>query len=192
MSQPEITDKLNEHLRRHDPMTEECHAVYLMIEVRKFLDRLGGGGKEFELVRFYCNWTLHTSKRGDSKNMALVMKTIYEDICAELKGGPKVKERTPVVGFLDMEDLRANLAQFFRAYRINPALVEKDASWRAFVLHMASILADQPLERPTDEIAQVVFHPAGNGRISGTILFARGIEGADKTVHSQYAFGESV
>jgi hypothetical protein len=190
MSQPEITDKLNEHLNRHDPMTEECHVVYLMVETRKFLDRLGDKGeKELGLIRFYCNWTLHTSKYGDRKNMAPIMKRIYEDICAELKGGPKTTGRTPVVGFVAMEDLRTILARFFKAHHINPTLVEKDGSWRAFVLHMASILADQPLEKPTDEIAQLVFHPAGNGRIRGSILFAKEIEGANKKIHREYAFG---
>src|SRR6266850_512335 len=114
MSQPEITDKLNGHLATHDPMTEECHAVYLMVEVRKFLDRLGE--REFGLIRFYCNWTLHTAKYRDRKNMAPIMRRIYEDIWLELKGGPKTEGRTPIVGFLGMEDLRRNLAQFFGTY----------------------------------------------------------------------------
>jgi hypothetical protein len=96
MSQPEITDKLNAHLARHDPMTEECHAVYLMVEVRKFLDRFGDRGeKEFGLIRFYCNWMLHTSKHSDRNNMAPILKRIYEDICAELQGGSEIRGRTP-------------------------------------------------------------------------------------------------
>jgi len=190
MSQPEITDKLNEHLARHDPMTEECHVVYLMVELRKFLDRFEDGRRwKAGLIRFYCNWTLHTSKDGDSKNMAPIMKRIYKDIRTELKGGQKTTKHTPVVGFLEMEDLRASMLEFFREHHINLALIKRNESWRAFVLHMVSILADQPIENPIDEIAQFLFHPPENGRIRGSIILTDGIEGVDKKIYYKYVFG---
>jgi hypothetical protein len=36
---PEIIEKLNKFLDTHEVFKEECEAVYLMVELRKLLDR---------------------------------------------------------------------------------------------------------------------------------------------------------
>ena len=65
MAREEIIEKLDEFLSSHSPLMEECHIVYLMVEIRKILDHERDHRKngEFSLLRFYCDWTVHTEKQ---------------------------------------------------------------------------------------------------------------------------------
>lgn len=51
MSQPEINHKLMKFLADHVPPSEECHIVYLLVEIRKILDHEESAGT-FPLLKF--------------------------------------------------------------------------------------------------------------------------------------------
>ena len=59
MSSNEISDKLRAFVDRYCPLTEECHAVYLMVELRKIIDQQQ---LKLSLLKFYADWTVHSSK----------------------------------------------------------------------------------------------------------------------------------
>ena len=77
MGRIEIVDKLNLFLDKHSPFTEECHVLYTLVEIRKVLDR--ENNHKYPILRFYCNWSVHTDK-DSTKEMEAVMKDIYQDI----------------------------------------------------------------------------------------------------------------
>jgi len=81
---PQIIEKLNKFLENHTPFKEECQAVYLMVELRKLLDRekedrKNTNEKYFPLIRFYCDWTVHTSKKYKTEAISGVMNKINEE-----------------------------------------------------------------------------------------------------------------
>ncbi len=60
MSQQQIMDKVNRMLTGSMPLGEECKVLYLLVEFRKILDHKND--KSFPLLRFYSDWSVHTSK----------------------------------------------------------------------------------------------------------------------------------
>lgn len=58
MAREEIVEKLDRFLAKHPFFDEDCHAVYLMVEVRKLLEKEAHAN--LLLLKFYCDWTVHT------------------------------------------------------------------------------------------------------------------------------------
>ena len=50
-----IIIKLKNFLMDHDPVTEECHIVYLLAEIRKLMERTKCNESKFQILRFLCN-----------------------------------------------------------------------------------------------------------------------------------------
>jgi len=67
MGKIEIVEKLNDFLGEHAPFMEECHVVYMLVETRKVLDR--ENNRKYPILRFYCNWTVHTDKDSTKEKM---------------------------------------------------------------------------------------------------------------------------
>jgi hypothetical protein len=78
MSRPEIVDKLNSFLSTHHTFTEEAQVVYLLIEIRKILDR--DSNMKYPLLRFYCDWCVHTRKDKITPQIKLIMEQLYTNI----------------------------------------------------------------------------------------------------------------
>jgi hypothetical protein len=74
---PEIIRKLNEFLTSRIPFKEECEAVYLMVEIRKLLDREHPRDC-FAKVRFYCDWMVHTSKDRNQTAIKDIMEKLND------------------------------------------------------------------------------------------------------------------
>ena len=101
MAREEIIEKLNEFLNNHIPLTEECHAVYLMVEIRKILDhkRTTGQSEDFSLLRFYCDWTVHTEKTKITDNMKKIMDEIFKDAKSHIEAPAMIKTMSPIIQF---------------------------------------------------------------------------------------------
>lgn len=184
MGRIEIVNKLNLFLDKHAPFTEECHVLYTLVEIRKVLDR--ENNSKYPILRFYCNWSVHTDKKS-TKEMEAVMKDIYEDIEKQITtpalGGKGRK--TKVIGFMYMEDLQAEIGKFLQDYQLPVSLTEK-SSWLEFVKLLVKILVDQPINTPSADIKQFSFLPAADGCVRGRIDFVRNIGR-----FSHYKFGNA-
>src|SRR2546422_11205054 len=49
--------KIREQLERG--ISTECQVVYLLVEIRKLLDRERTSGAQYGSLRLYCNWAVH-------------------------------------------------------------------------------------------------------------------------------------
>ncbi|HEY4300920.1 MAG TPA: hypothetical protein VGM73_08615 [Candidatus Didemnitutus sp.] len=159
MSGIEITDKLNRFLTRHDPMTEECHAVYLMVELRKLLDQ-HAPPKAYPLLRFYCDWTVHCQKDRNIAEIEATVKAMYAAAAHDIttgKGAPNGPKE--MVEFASMSDLRGAIGKFLQAEHIVTTIVDNNTRWERFVALLTEVLAHQPVVIDSDTVKGIQFSP---------------------------------
>jgi len=138
---PEIVTKLNKFLDAHDPFTEECEAVYLMVELRKLLEREYKVGNhwtgKFAKVRFYCDWTVHPSL---DRNPAI------KDMVEKLKEALGSREDTSYS--FSLSELRSEMSELFRKQALRDELCQDDEHWKHFVDVLTPVLTDQLITNP--------------------------------------------
>ena len=109
MAKNSIVDKISDFLHSHPTLTEECQAVYVMVELRKILDHDKKTGiKEFDILRFYCDWTVHTEKDRISPDMKIVIEDLLRDIKSNMQNSV-MSRREKATKFAYMGNLRDEL-----------------------------------------------------------------------------------
>lgn len=164
---------------------EECQVVYLMVEIRKLLDR--DNNSKYPLLRFYCNWVVHIDKDRITPEMKNIMEEIYQGIILKMKN-PKTSMKTKVIDFLYMEDLKLDMKSFFREYELSIQLIIDKKQWLSFVILLTNILIDQPINYPLENISFFSFYPASDGCVRGEIRFKKEITINSKK-YDKYTFG---
>ncbi len=136
--QDSIVKKLNLLLSREQHL-EECHVVYLFVEMRKLLEKISKQkAMNFKLLQFYCNWVVHTKKSRDLSAASPFLDQLEESIRAE-------KGKVPVE-FIDLSHLKQQCHDFFSELEINKKIVSTQECWQAFCTSLVDILIDQPIE----------------------------------------------
>jgi len=182
MGSPEIVKKLNLFLDKHNPPTEECHIVYMLVEIRKVLDR--DNNHKYPILRFYCNWSVHTDK-DSTREMKVIMNDIYQDVKKQITNPALVGRKTKVTSFMYMEDLQTEMGKFLQQYLL-PETLLKESHWIEFVKLLVKILADQPIKNPCTDIKQFAFLSANDRCVLGRIDFNQNIGQYD-----HYDFGNA-
>lgn len=190
MAREEIIEKLDRFLLKHAPLTEECHVVYLMVEIRKILDHERNHwnprmyGDPLTLLRFYCDWTLHTEKTKITDNMKAIMSEVFNDIKAQIENPAMRQSMSPVMQFAYMDKLKDGLKQFFEQRNITPILVGD--GWLPFIQLLVKVLQNQPIKNPIDDVLLFSFLPAADRCVRGIINFTQPIKG-----YNHYTFGNA-
>jgi len=190
MARPEICRKLSELLEHHNPLTEECQCVYLMVEIRKYLDQLEDGGVNFRLLRFYCDWTVHTRKDRHLEHIAPIIGEMYTNAKREIQDPHKLASGS-ATKLIYFSALRSEMNAFLESIWIQSQLTSENDAWIAYVKLMASILADQPIIKPTADVTLFTFEPAAEDCVAGRIEFAETLDGADSVKYSYYSFANA-
>jgi hypothetical protein len=172
----EIIYKLNEFLKHHIPFSEECEIVYLMVELRKLLDRVNNRDGKYSVLRFYCNWTVHIDK--DPTNHVIV--DVIHKIENSIEKGHKFKNSKvffPLdnswLDFVSMNHLKLNMQDFFGRNNL-PIDMFTEENWPSFRDLFIQTLIDQPIKKPTENIETVYFAPAIKGAVYLIIRFRDG------------------
>lgn len=149
VSAPEIQDKLRAFLTRHPLPVEECHVLYLLIELRKVLDQLWPDRKrDFIVVRFYADWSAHPTKDHIAPEIATMADALHDE-----KTGGLALQR-----FSQMDALGGELRELFMRLDLSDEWLEQPA-WREFVTLLTAILADQPMVSKTAAWRRIWFEP---------------------------------
>ena len=143
----EIISKLRLTLGK--PITEECQVVYIMVEMRKLLDRTQKG---YPLLRFYCNWVVHI----DIDKISAA-REILEKISEEHKNG---KFADTELEFIKFDHLRVQISQFLNDFDLPKDLAISEEKWRKFKIILANVLVDCPLKIKVEPIEEFVFKKA--------------------------------
>jgi hypothetical protein len=164
----ELLDKLDRFFKSHRPLSEECHVVYSLVEIRKLLDR--EKTPTFPLLRFYADWSVHTEKDRITPQINTTMTRMF----SEIKSGIAANNLDPgtILGpFASMENLRAELVNCLTYYRLDGGLAND--GWLSFRNLLVAVLADQPINKPCVGIHKFAFTYAANGRLIAEIIFER-------------------
>lgn len=188
MARFEIVDKLDDFLKSN-PITGECHVVYLMVEIRKILDHnrnLKNKVEAFPLLRFYCDWTVHIEK-WTSLEMRTIMERIHLSVesheeSVKIKG---VNSRPATIAFMYMDDLKTEMEQFFKENGISQILFNEEI-WIGFVQIFVKILENQPITNPSADISRFSFIPAADRCVIMEVIFNEPIRG-----ERRFAFGNA-
>lgn len=143
----QIIEKLNRFLTEH-PMKEEFEVAYLLVELRKLLDREREQNKSdpFPLVRFHADWAVHTRKDRITPDMKEIMAKIDNSINIYPKNGN--------MDFLLLPEFRNELIKLLEKYGLPSSFCKSDNKWIDFMIALTQVLADQPIVDPTPNIAE--------------------------------------
>ncbi len=168
----EIVSKLRNHLALHTPMTEECHAVYLLLELRKIIERRNDGG--YLILRFYCSWAVHHCKDKYNKAIVPIVERIYQSIIA----GQKFEEQKffipaddSCLEFMSLEHLKKEMEDFFDCLSLSRETFDGEY-WVAFRDLLIQVLINQPILDPTEKVKSVSFDPVIKGAARIVIIFS--------------------
>jgi len=171
----DILYKIRRFLTRKNLFDEECHVVYFLVEIRKFLDRLkeNNQSKElYSLLRFYCDWIVHTSKIKITPEIKDVMEKIDKFIPKDKKKYPLLASvNQPDIGFVYMDKLRMELEIFLRDYKLPKSLVLDEDKWSLFIQTLTKVLVDQPILNPIENIESFYFEISMPSTVIWTIKF---------------------
>jgi hypothetical protein len=162
MSSNEISDKLRVFVDRHRPLTEECHAVYLMVELRKVIDQQQ---LRLPLLKFYADWTVHSSKDRITAEVRQISENLYSVATVRIgaPSAPVAGSASPFEAFENMDGLRSEMGYILAHLGIDPAVLQPDQYWQHFVSLLTEVLANQPIIKPSTNVARIYFEPAKGG-----------------------------
>ncbi len=176
MGRLEIVEKLDRFLQRHNDLKEECEVVYLLVELRKLLDRDREQYKlnNYSLVRFHADWVVHTKKEYITSAMKEIMTKIDNSIDVYPKDGN--------INFLLLPEFRGELKQLLEKYDLPSEFIKNDGDWMKFILALTQVLVDQPLIKPTKNIAEFRYINMKKEGIMATIDFCGSKAGGSITL----------
>lgn len=165
MAREEIIEKLNKFLTKYLIFGEGCRVVYLLVEIRKLLDK--DNDPNFRIVRFYCDWTVHTAKE---KHLGVIKEIVDKiDSCYSPSSHHPTQD-DGIFEFLNMNELKKEFKELFDKYSLPTNIFEND-NWSAFVDILTEVLSDQPILAPKEGIKSISLISMGKGRSAINIEF---------------------
>lgn len=139
MGKIELKDKLRKFLTKSNPFLEEKDVVYFLVEVRKTLDHIRKEKTDtFKVLRFYCDWILHTEKTSIIKEIKSIMDKIVVEENSINKKSVALKQ------FINMEELKNELNSFVLSHGLLDSNISESV-WVNFHKLLIEILSDQPM-----------------------------------------------
>jgi len=139
----EIIEKINSIVSR-TPL-EESHVQHLFTLARKLIEKTSEiERKHFSLLKFYCDWTLH-SKIDNSKEGALIVAGIHNTMARHLKLDSNESLINDLNSVLSFSKARDQLNKLILESGGEPNLVSLE-KWTEIVAILAEIISHCPLE----------------------------------------------
>ena len=172
----QLVEKLKKFINERTSITEEFEVIYIMVELRKLLDRERGknNSDSYSLVRFHADWALHTRKNRITSSMKKIMKNIDDAIDVYPKNGN--------IDFLLLPEFRKELTKLLKENDLPNEFCKNDSMWMSFMVALTQVLADQPIVNPTDNIAEFRYIDMRREGIMANIDFRGAKAGGSITV----------
>ena len=146
-----FVDKLRDFLNRHLLLTDECEAIFIMVQIRKILDC---GRNPYRTLRFYCNWALH-NELSQERTTRLLFHLL--DPCIDGKKGGHDNARNIKLynsDFFKLNTLKKELKDFIKEYTL-PADLLKNKNWWKFARLLLEIIKESPVVFVPTEISKL-------------------------------------
>lgn len=132
----ELLTKIQRVLQRQ--IRNEMQVVYLLVELRKLMDREKYGDP---LLRTFCNWVVHTSL-GDRREGSTLILTEFDEKMAAIHEG---RNSSGAPRHLSLFALRSSLNKCFKHFKLCGRFVTTEANWKRFAKQYCSIVSDCPI-----------------------------------------------
>ena len=142
-------EQLKSFLNDIDIFSNENDVIGFMVNLRKLIDKENEieNCKEkdyFKFVKFYCDWTVHNEKSGNTD----IVKEIINNIIKEIE----TNKRKQAVEFIYADELRKNIKKtLFDIYKKEFELTKYSNDrnitlWLSFIYHLSNVLEEQPIK----------------------------------------------
>jgi hypothetical protein len=120
------------------PITTEMQVVYLLVELRKLMDRAKYEGP---VLRTLCNWVVHT----DLANKAEGSRLVLTEIDAQMVRVLERNESIPSFEHLSFGAFREALGQCFDSFGLSAKFITDKSEYERFVGLYSSIVSECPI-----------------------------------------------
>ena len=165
-----ILDKITQELS--NDINTEPKALYLLAEIRKYIDRCGQKEKSnYPNLYFYCNWVLHI------KMERTPAKTILNRFESILSNTNNLKEISNIFkkqesDFYSFADLKKELLSFLKVNNLPTKLLENNNKWFKFKKLLIEILMDCPLVNEGGKVSKFYFERGRGEQIQFRVKIA--------------------
>ena len=140
----DILDKLGQQLKKG--IDTEAEVSYFLIEIRKILEQQGLK-KDFEYLKFYCDWIAHPGLAGPMAQKALKQ---FDDANIHMKTGIDMDQlphglRQEVDRLSKFRYFKEELSEFLEDNKLPPLTVKRHDAWPHFIHLYTKIIEDCPL-----------------------------------------------
>ena len=143
------------------PIRTECVVVYVMVEIRKLMDRREGERRngmpkagqrklrpEFPVLTLFCDWAVHINIEWNREAEPLLRE--FDGAVESVKAGDGIP--IPFLQFLSLSQLRDEFARFLRVNRLPTRLIEDADAWDGFLDLYSAVVSDCPITYARAEI----------------------------------------
>ncbi len=121
-------------------ITTESQAVYLLVELRKLLDRNRENTKPYNSIRLYSDWAVHVSLKGpQAQEIVKKADAFYPKL---MNGSMSEDEKADFARIFSLDTFRDELNQFLQVKKLP---LFSDTGWNAFLACFLSVIEDCPL-----------------------------------------------
>ena len=157
----ELIGKIQNVLDR--PIAKEMQVVYLLVELRKLMDR---AKYEDSVLRMFCNWIVHTGLRDKREGSTLILSE-FDDLMIRVFDRQKTN---PPLGHVSFGAFREALARCFETFGLSATFIKDKAAYKRFVKLYALVVAECPIvytasKTPLKYIKEVELRGIGDGPI---------------------------
>ncbi len=148
MEQSVIEEKLRTLLSAE--IREESQVVYLLIEIRKYMDITKTAAK-YAVLRMFCNWVAHTNL--DTLGSDNVLQRIDEAVDkAQWFSGPTPESVRNVLSEISsMEVFESELTRFLQNCSLPTEITGSPAQWARFLHLYVRIISECPLQHASKQ-----------------------------------------
>ena len=160
----DILDKLKNHCSYK--INSVCQVVYLLVEIRKFLDYDKKGilyKKQCSFLKICCTWAVHI-KIEDTKLFREMFEQIYREIQKYSHDENKEALEKQISNIISFKKFRDQLFHFLKNFEIKDITTDEQ-EWREFIKSCLSVIADCPLIKINEHIEQFSINKKGGWEI---------------------------
>jgi hypothetical protein len=149
---PDLIYKLTRALEK--PIRTECEVVYVMVEIRKLMDRREGERRkeipeadqrklkpEFPVLKLFSDWTVHINIQWNREAEPLMQE--FDGAVESVKAGNGIP--LPFLKFLSLAHFRDEFARSLTVNELPPRLVEDSDEWDRFLNLYSAVVSDCPI-----------------------------------------------
>ena len=149
MAREEIIENINTVLNKS---VEKERVVYLMVEVRKYIERTEEVSKKWNELKYWCDWIVHTQMERKFAKATLIKMEEF------IVNNPNSKFNHSYFNnqFFSLESLRHQLYEFLM-YNNLPTEITNIPPWEHVSKYIVETLRDCPLQKNTGLVRKFFF-----------------------------------